>query len=484
MDLELPFGPWKRIASGQWAELPVSIYSNPQRILLIVVFEKQADEVSGMLVLMNRVFSVEGDLSKFSRSQRREMVLMQSISQDRKWQYLLVGATPIYSAYSLEALTDAVKKQFEELDGLGKVTKEIVSSYGAKARDFSDVSEEQAQWLLGNPLLLFSFSYSSPLNARSFSVEKVLVGIDRLKQDVSVSLESLRLVTIIGEKAEKRLHALHVLAEACLLDNVPVMVFDSSGALAGLGQPSKDPSEFEKFKMNSVPLGFPFKEYKMGEGLFVDLAAIDSDLFLATFGLETSDVAGLVKRAYDPLQKTMSVLAELATAVGKLEESKETPRYLMNKAARVIQVIQKAHPGLFAKNLSADLVAPYQLNNGKVIYINLFGQPPNIRQLVIRAIVKSLENAKTPRLSLVFLFSDDFSSIPSPVAEKIDDLSQAGFGFVVQAEKALDLESLHPTLAVELVAGEAVVKESGKKAIRFTLRPGYSQCTEARDLSH
>lgn len=489
MDLDLPFGPWNKMVSGQWAAYPITIYQNPDKVLLLVLFDKEADKVKGLLVLMRKALVVDGELSKFLVSQKRELTLIEKFSKDYIARFLLVGASPAYIAYSQAGLVRAVRVQYGELEALTKIASEIASTYGIVSKELKDATEEQAQILLGDPFALLAYS-PLPSGAGAISREgmgagggiggaRVQLGIDRMKQPVVARLDSLRSVLVVGESEEKRLHALHALVENALLNNVPCMVFDTSGAFSGLSLPNKDSSAFEAFKMTAIPLGFPFKSFELDKGLFVDLSLVSSDLFLSTFSLEKCELAPLLKRAYDAKKQSLASLGDLVLELSNTPEDADFSRYAINKAVRAIEVVQKAHPGLFAKNLSTDVTMPFQGNVGKVIYLNLYGQTPNIQNLVIQSILQPFYASRTPNLSLFLVFEKDAKHLAPEVQDGLHTLAQAGFGFGVQTQNEMDVK-IDAGMKVELIGEEAVMAERGEKQKRLVIRPGYSHCSETK----
>ncbi len=486
MQLDLPFGPWTKMVSGTWAAYPITIYQNPDKVLLLVLFDKEKDNAKGLLVLMRKALVVEGDLSKFLVSQKRELTLIEKFSKDYVARFLLVGASPAYVAYSQAALVRAVRVQYGELEALSKIAIEVASTYGVSSKELKDAPEEQAQILLGDPFALLAYSplpqggtFSARETTGGLGTTRVQLGVDRMKQPVAARLDSLRSVMIAGESEEKRLHVLHVLVESALLNNVPCIIFDSTGAFSGLALPNKDSSKFDDFKMAAIPLGFPFKAFELDKGLFVDLSLTGSELFLNTFGLEKSGIAPLLKRAYDAKKEKLSSLGDLVLELSNAPEDKDFSRYAINKAVRAIEVIQKAHPTLFAKNLSTDLTMPFQMSVGKVVYLNLYNQPPNIQNLVIQSVLQPLYSSHTPKLSVMLVFEKDAKALSPDVQEGMHKLAAQGFGFAVHTANEMDVK-IDAAMKIELVGDEAVVTESGEKQKRFIVRPAYSHCSETK----
>ena len=76
MQLDLPMGPWTKIVSAQWGDYPLTVYQNPERLMLLSLFEKNGDKVKGVLLFLKKGFVIEGDPSRFMLSQRRDMILV------------------------------------------------------------------------------------------------------------------------------------------------------------------------------------------------------------------------------------------------------------------------------------------------------------------------------------------------------------------------------------------------------------------------
>ncbi|MCX6768119.1 MAG: hypothetical protein NTY90_05350 [Candidatus Micrarchaeota archaeon] len=478
-DMELPYGPWTRILSAQWGEYPLSIYHNPDKVILLVIFDKTDGDTNGVLVVMKKAFLAEGDLTKFILAQKKEMVFLEKFSKEARHSFLLVGPVPAYVAYSQDQLLDAVKKQYSEIDAISRLTKDVVAGYGAKATDLAQAGEEAVQVLLGDPLTLFALARPERPAETVFPFAKIMLGIDSKGDAVEAKLASLGSVGVVGGKKSERLHTLHVLAEEALQNNVACLVLDSTDSFQGLKEPSKETAALEKFHVHPIPVGYPLKTYELGTNTFLDLSTVSPDAFLSAFGLEQSDTGALVKKVMD-LKKAQG-LGDLMAEIAALKESKENPQYAINKAVRVIQVIQKTHPALFAKNLSQEWLAPWQEGAAKVFHISLSKQPQNVRQLFIQSLLRSMPLPEGRVMKLFIVFEQDISDISDDVAIMLEKFRKSGVGFAVQSEHEVDVEMVpEPSLKIEFTNSEAAVTEAGERPKRFTVRPGLTVCSEAK----
>ncbi|MFH1257562.1 MAG: hypothetical protein ABIG96_03660 [Candidatus Micrarchaeota archaeon] len=484
-DLDLAHGPWKKFVSATWGNFPLQVYQNPDKALLITLFEKKDDEILGVLVLQRRVLVIDGDPSKFSLAQKREMTLMEKIMRENRFKYLVLDSTPAFVPYSESELSNEIAKQYDELDALMKITKKGIESTGdVKARDMKTASEDEVQNFLGDPLAILSFSKKGVLvremhDGHAATITKVLLGTDRDEQKVEVNLKSMFSTVIIGDSREKRLHLMHILMEDALLNSIPCIVFDSSGAFTGLALPNKSKEDFEKFGMRSSPIGFPFKQYDLGKSLFVDLSMIDADLFLSSFNLEKCDAAPLFKKVYEEKKDKLSVLGDLIVELTNFKETKEFPKFTILRAIRVIEVLQKSNPMLFGKNISEELSSPWKDGLGKVLYVSLAKQRDEVKRLVMNSLLKTITSSPFTQNSVLVVFEPEPLLLKDEILRQLPDFPKNGKGFILQTEHDVDVAIIQdPMLKLEIVGNETIVSEKNEGKKRFTSRPGYSMDTE------
>jgi len=466
------------LASGVWGNYPYTIHTNPDKALLLVVYDKTGDSVSGLLVSMRQPLAVEGDLSKFILAQKREMIYQEKFAGGTRYAYLFVGSSPAYIPYSSDDLLAEVKKQYLELNTLAKTAKELVDGYGAKARFLEEAGDEWVQALLGDPLSLIALSKPlGPLREEAFA--KSNIGLNLEGEEVTVKIESLARALVVGATPKDRKHGLHLLAEAAVLANMPIVIFDSDGAFEGLAVTNDKTAAFEEFGMKPMPVSFQFKSFELGRNLFVDPALLNSDQFLTAFGLLNTDIASLFKQVYEARKAGFATLDDLATELGRIPESRENPQYLISKAVRAVRIIQRAAAGVFGRSLTPELLRPWQDNLGRVHYVNLRGVRPQLANLVLASFLQNMVPAPTKRTSAVVILSNDMREL-LPLTDSLKRFDGSGIGLAIHAENESDASFLRePTLRIEFITPkEAALTELGEKRVRLRLRPAYSKCTE------
>jgi len=464
--------------NAQWGDYPLMVYQNPDKMMMLTLFEKQDGKVTGALTFLKKGFLIEGDTSKISISQRQDIMIVSKISREHSGKYLLLSSSPSFIEYNKDSLTKAITQQGAEIERLSKAMMEILRGYDCKATDFRMVDEEDLQLLLGDPFSLFAYLSISkgPGTQAVQSNVKCLLGIDRENEQVLVKLSSLRTVAITGGRLPQRLHAMHIVLESSLMNNISSIVFDSGNAFAGLAQPNKDSSKYEEFKLSSIPLGFPFKTYELEKGLFIDLSKIDPEIFLAAFGIEKSDVAMVIKRTYAEKAGSFYAISDLITEMDQLHESADVTRYTINKAIRAATVIQKSSPNVFSKSGTFETAASSGL--GKVIHVNLMGQQAEIATLATYSVLEASTPDDDVERPVIVAFAQDATEVPEAVMTKLHTACESGTRLALCAQHESDLSGFAATLSIEIVGDDAIISEEGEKQRRIRLRPAYSADTE------
>src|SRR3989338_3760584 len=155
-ELTLPFGPWKKIISADWNGRPLSVYVNPETLLLLTMFDKDdTGNVKGLLVLLKKPFVLEGSTDAFSSSQKRELVFIEKRSPDYHVHFLLVESTPYYIPYSQSDMVQTIQRQYQELAGLSKVLLDAALTFDVTIRELSPLDTKTMDLLIGDPFTLF-----------------------------------------------------------------------------------------------------------------------------------------------------------------------------------------------------------------------------------------------------------------------------------------------------------------------------------------
>ncbi|MEM4255054.1 MAG: hypothetical protein QXR53_01860 [Candidatus Norongarragalinales archaeon] len=486
MELDLPFGPWKEIASADWNGVPTGVYANSEKLLLMVAFskeppsegkgKKQGEESAlpelpsgkqGVLVLLKKPLFLEGpggSVEKFLQNQTRDLSLVSKVLDKRHYTYVLLEAQPFFVEFRKEELVKAVKAQREEVEALAKITFDVARSYGCRARELDKTEEGVSENLLGDPVSLFAFSgFKGRQSSSQLQEKKSVLGFGADGQQVEISPAEMQVSLVSGQGKQPRLKAMQVCIENLLISGVPCLVVGESDFFQCLAFPNKNSVELEKAGLPKAS-GFPLKSYSLGKGFYIDLRFVQAKSFSKLFF--PSELQGLVEGAWG--EGTLSGLRE------KLEQQQQ--KYAFAKAIRILSAAEKAFPGFFASNSAEELKNPWSAT-GKVALLN--AEAGELHALAVESVLNSLGEPKEGK-TLAVVLESDAAKLP---AETIGILSsvQSKLFLVLNTESDAGetaLESIAPTLRIELLgatsaSGEVVAYFSGEKK-RLVLRPAFS----------
>ncbi len=464
-ELSLPFGPWTRLASAQWTGHPLSVYVNSENVVMLTVFDKSEKNINGMLVLLKKPLLVEGKTDAFAATQQRELTLIEKLSAGRHIKYLLLESTPYYVPYTQADLIKVIQRQYAEMAGLTKVVFSASASFDFKVTELHP-NDAQTEALLGDPFTLFALSSITPSETVAVPsnrrLARLALGIDASGQSVDVTPADTAKTVVLGATHAERLHALAALAESALSAGLPCMVFDSSGAFAGLGTLGEKPATLDRFGLTYPASAPAFKSYALGQGLMVDLRFVPLAYFEARMGLTDKDMHAVLER----IAADASSLEDLIQRAETLPEAHPATQYALRKTARALRALQKAHPSTFGKNTFSELNAPWD-SGAKVFHIDLRGKDPALAELCALSILYPLKTADRSTPSALVVFDRPASALSEPLQAAMPQ----AVGVALSAEHEADVR-FSPTLALDVLNNnEAVVALAHRDKKRITLRP-------------
>jgi len=489
MELDLPFGPWKEIASAEWNGVPTGIYANTEKLLLMVAFSKEPapeerkkekpiekpNEKSGLpelpsgkqgvLVLMKKPLFLEGSASsieKFVQGQTRDLSVVSKVIDKKHYTYVFLEAQPFFVEFRKEELVKAVKEQHEEIGALAKMVFDVARNYGCRARELDTTEDSISENLLGDPITLFAFGgLKSKQLFSSLEEKKAVLGFTAEGKQIEISSSEMQVALVLGQGKQPRLKAMQICIENLLVSGIPCIALGESDYFQSLAFPNKNSIELEKAGLPKAS-GFPLKSYSLGKGFYIDLHFANPKSFSKLFF--PSDLQGLVEGVWG--DSTLAGLRE------KLESQGQ--KYAIAKAVRILSAVEKAFPGFFAPNAAEELKSPWSEKTGRVVFLNAGGNA-DLHALAVESILNSLGEAGEGALAIAL--EADVSLLPKETVDLIASIQNKVFLVLNSEGDAGDskLESIAPTLRIELLDSslESVAYFSGEKK-RLVLRPAFS----------
>lgn len=493
-ELSLAYGPWKTVFSGTWDAFKASVYSNADKLLLMLVFD--AKNPRSALAVLKKAFVLEGESAEFVNflnSQKRAFTVVEKVSRTTRQKYLLLESEPAFVESIQQEIGEVLRAQYSFLESVGKALAGVAPSYGARVKDLKNASEEAADLLLGDPLSLFLLKQTKELAgaaAVAKPVVKMFLGIDSGNEFLEPDLRELRAVVVVGENSTRRKRLLHLLCENALLNNVSCILLATSNDLTGLGESAPNRNGFEAFSLRGEPHGFPLKRFSPTEGVRVDLRLVEPSVFTSILGLN-NDAGEAIREAFAPLLPNLvssppSSLEALRKNVEALD-AKKFPAYVVRKALRVLQLLEEENPFLFQE----DKLELMQKNFGEikektlasVYFIDLSNASREAKQLIACSLAGFLQKifadayAAGGELNAFVAVEEDASELSEEIVKALAEASGKGIGFALNAAHSIDVKSVPATLAIELVGDQAFATIKGKKT-RFAPRPTYSNSSK------
>ena len=499
-ELSIPFGPWKKIFSGDWTGYSASLFKNADNLLLLVIFEKEGGVVKGVLIIMKKIFLVKGDTSRFVATQRRDLIVIEKKSPDFSAKYVLVGSDPAYIPFSPESFSDTIRKVYDATESVGRVVKEVLTSYDLQCTDLKSAPQEYVASIFEDPLTLLSLPSAKAVSPEAITPAVpsfaegfvrpgfVPLGVDSEGESIETKMKNMRNIVITGGDEIFRKQAMHVLIEGALLNGLPVIVFDWSGIFSGLSLPNTDDSEFKKFKINITATGFPVKGFEAGPNAHADLNLVESEGLRECLGIGTDPASEIVVTKIKSLKNRIGTFVDVINEIKATQETRIETRYQINKALRIVYVLQKSSFGaLGGKNIVADLVTPWVGGIGRVAYVSFTNIRPDLSKLVVYSILKSisdfLKSASKKELSVFVAFESPtvFDPKTPNFRKEINSLLleaiENGCGICVQSQNDYEIPKeivSSATLSLAALGNELGVREEEGRPRKILLRPTLS----------
>jgi hypothetical protein len=499
MKFGLRNGPWKTVFQGDFQGHDVEILSNPEQVMLVAIYEKDGQEVTGVVLQAFSVFSAVGEAETFIESLEREAVLLSRHDGKHTVQFLSLASRPVYAKASDEEVAKTV-------DGLISGLIQAVSKTGAVAKSFDLHLTPLAKCSGALKQAFFSQPAVIPMLVREkkrieFEKEEqavetgaeggaVLLGVTKEGKAIKEPLQLFQKSLVTDGSFSERVHFAQILAESFLLANVPVVVFDSKSIFFGLSHPNSNRAELESYGVDIDPIGFPVKGFEPRKNISVNINLVPPAGLLELFGCRDKETEDLVSKglALGEVNSPDELIANIEKIPGK---DFENP-FLKKRVQRIVKLFEVVYPEFFGgKTDVEDIAKTWFKKIGRATIINVEKLDPRALTFLVESLSRELlklfqkqgETSK-PKLLLAMpdfgaLFDLKENLLQKDLVRVFKEMSSFGVYFVVGAERRSDL----PKELVQIVETKAgVIKGNdfaldlpNSKNYRLLLRPTLSQ---------
>ena len=479
--LDLPHGPWKHIFSGVWSDKEISYHENPDKELLVMIYDHRGEAVRGMVFFMAKLFIVEGNPGGFFEAAGQNTIVIQKNTPTYKGSFLAAVTMPEYIKFSPRELIAAADRHSSELemratDIRGKTGDFAIKLIEARYAELSDTNE-----LFGEPLALPSLVVrkDGPGLESAQLTGRVHLGQRLDGEKAEEDVRSFLLTTLSGEDTKQ---ALHVIMEGCVINGVSGVVFDG---FESVDSPSPNTDEYGKFGLTVDPMGMPVRRFKPGSDFFIELKLLDKDLFGDIVGAGHGVEMDLVGDALAKKPSNLKGLIEQLQAID-VEEKK----YSAARAIRVCRLLGISYPGLFDGALEPkEIIAPWLKKMGRIAVVDTRGLKPSLKKGLVYCTLKTLyesykkEFASSQMKALVVVGDEGIIGLPKTRLDHESNTllklaGEMGVGVCAVAKAMGDFDPdirQNSTVAIQVMEGNsASVNEHGKAPYRINIRPTLS----------
>jgi hypothetical protein len=492
-------GPWKTFFEGNFQGHGMEILMNPGQAMLVAIYDKEGDEIAGVLLQAFSVFSAVGEAETFIESLQREAVALLRHDGKHTVQFLAFASKPAYAKASEDAVISTAETVLAEAnESAGKMEK-VAASFDLHLTPLSKSSSAVKQ-------AFFSQPFAVPMLAREakrIEVEQQEAGIQGGAEGSAVVLgtgktgkqarEPLALFqrTLVSDgTAVQRAGFARIIVESYLLGNTPAVVFDEAGAFSGLKYPTKMISELQANGIKTEPIGFPTRDFEAGKSIKANLNVISAAGFLELFGCVDKEPEKILSEA---LKKgSVESPSQLIDSIESTGTNENTNPFIKRRLQRIVKLSEVIYPELFggANNIE-EIVQSWFKKIGKASIINVGKTDPraltffldSLAQEIVVFFSKQGETQKAkllvaiPQIEKVFSIKD--SLVLNDLIKMLTEMKRFGISFIIGTDKKGDLSKELLQLAETKVSiikeNDAAIDFPNTKSYRVLLRPSLSE---------
>ena len=499
-------GPWERLFEGSFQKYLINVYSNPEKMLFVAVFETGGEKIKGVIAEFYKIYYAIGSVETFGETLPRELVVLTKHDAKQTLRFLAIGSGASYAEWKEEAVMQETDTLLSKLKSSSEMIRDVSKAYDLKLLDLRQAPEDARNAFFTHPLLVptLSTNYHAPAvsaAASSLAAEQesgvkavpgeVILGITREGNVVEEPLNLLLKTAVFDSTEIGRVQVLHVLIEGSLLSNMPSVIFDWNESFEGLGLPTKSPEKLKEFKLEIEPLGFPVKKFNPLSEIQANVNVLHPEGLLELFGISKESNAGkIIIQALGA--KSHSGFQEVSETVMKMLLSTEITAYQQLKAVRILSLINQRYAKFFngANNIE-ELSKNWLRGIGRASVIELKGLDLRQALLLTASVVKEMlfyyrekgvsKQARSmifiPEISRLSRFYKN--SLFKDLAKSLSELKDFGIGFAISSPKEIDIEDeiakgIEAKFGI-IMQNDIGVRLSNRKQYRVLLRPTISE---------
>lgn len=501
MEFKLSEGPWKEIFTGRFNEYEIEIFTNPDALILVAIYEREEGKKIGVVLELYKIFYSIGDLDDFIETLPREVIAITKHDEKITQKFFLLGSTPTYVKYEEDEVIKEVERLIRKLQTSAKMIKDVSKAYNITFKELSECEEGIRDAFFSQPLLVpivstasHSITTSKP-ELSDFSGEAIL-GITRESTIVKEPISLFKKTIITEGNNEDRLHLMRILAESYLISNTATVVFDWGDSFSGLSSPTKNREGLKKYKVGIEPIGFPMKEFSVPETVKVDLHTVDGYGLIESFAAANDIVSDTIIKVID--ERNFKSINEIVERVKQIETEGDFSEFQQLRAVRLLRLIDLRYPELFSgENDIAEISKNWFRGIGRAGIVKLSEIDERASLIIVQSVIRGILNyykkegpAKGIKSAIIIpeadkiINSQNENSLSKNIANDLDELGKYGVAYVLSADKKSDfsrkiLGSAEAKLSI-IRDNDIGVELKDRKQYRVLIRPSLSKSSEKK----
>ncbi len=496
MDLfKIANGPWEKLFDGTFQGHEVQLYSNPEKIMLVAIYEKKLDIVEGVIVELYKVFYANGEVESFTQSLPKDAMIITKHNEKENLKFLLLGSKPLYVKWNEEEFIKEVDLLVKRLSTSSEMIMDVSKAYSLSLTELWDAPKEAKTAFFSEPMLVPLLATSSHTMAleqptlKAITKGEIILGTTKDGKPVNEPMAFFTKCLVTEGSAKERSRVLQVIGESALISNVPTIFFDTSRKFEAMSEASKQAEELKKQEVGLDAMGFSIRTFRPGKNIKADLNLIKAGQIAEIVGAGDRDFPRIVNAAAAS-KPALAGMQELIERVSSMQQTEEFTEFKIAKAARVLRVVEMKYPSLFGgQNEIAEMLKAGS-GVGKASIIEADSLDLQGASLLTYTLVKGIYEyakgrGKAEGIGCLLIIPDinllggNGGAVPKEIAGIFKEFSDLGVAYAIGSEHLIDVDAeikKDAAAKINIIAGnDAGVQVANRKAYRVIVRPTLSK---------
>ncbi|MFA5357689.1 MAG: hypothetical protein WC308_02085 [archaeon] len=511
MDFKIDNGPWETVLNGKFQGHDVEIVSNPEHLFLVLIYDKdEKGVVNGALVEGYKAFTTRGNIDAFIETLPRPSLGVTKNIGEKTVRLFFASLDMIYLDFRHEDFVRKIDKMIANVSENANTMFDLARASSIELKEPNVSPSSEYEPILGDPftMRLLMGGATKKLDAakgvkKTFGEEKserkFQMGLTKTREIISENPENFSRALIMANNSNEQKYAAYIIAENFLLNNSPLLIFDSENYFEKLKNASKNDIDLKEGLVEFDPIGFPVKKILAKDEIKISLKDVDFVLLLNLIGtgddeFEKKFALTASSAMADTTEELIEKLASMPANDSKNFESlkfEENKAYFSTgltdfekiKAERIVNIIEQEFSGLFGKSVDPkELTTSWPGNLGKATILDTkkLSEKEKImfEQTILRMLLKSTKEKSETEYKIILPNAEKlFKTLPSKSSSAIISLENKGVGFIFGiSTKTFPNDLLETTTAkISIInKNDAAISIKNQRNYRVMLRPPLS----------